>query len=105
EIAVGYGERIEHRVARGETLLRIARHYGVAATDVARWNGLTEPRRLRADARLLIYAWPRILPSASVGRPSGGTLENGVRLRDEPFWQVHDRDRAFMTRDAAAMLD
>jgi hypothetical protein len=105
EIAVGFGERLEHRVARGETLLQIARHYGVPATDLARWNAITDPRRLRADAHLLIYAWPRLLPSSSVGRPSGGSLENGVRLRDEPYWELHDRDYAFLTRDAAAMLD
>lgn len=104
-ISVGYGERIQHRVQRGQTLLRIARMYGVNATDVARWNHLDDPRRLRADATLVVYAWPRILPSASVGRPSHGSLVNGVRLRDEPFWQLHDRAHAYLTRDAAAALD
>lgn len=104
EIAVGFGERVVHRVIRGETLLRIAHHYGVSATDVARWNRLSEPRRLRADAVLVIYAWPRILPSSSVGRPGDGTLENGIRLRSEPFWEIHDPEHAYMTRDAAAAL-
>lgn len=105
EISVGYGERVEHRVARGETLLRIARRYGVTATDIGRWNELSDPRRLRADATLVIYAWPRIPPSSSIGRPSGGTLENGVQLRSGPWWEVHDRAHAFVTREAAAALD
>lgn len=105
EIAVGYGERVEHRVVRGDTLLRIARRYGVSATDVARWNSLTDPRRLRADTSLVIYAWPHIPPSSSIGRPSHGTLESGVRLRPARFWQIHDRDRAYLTRDAASILE
>jgi murein endopeptidase len=105
EIAVGYGERIEHRVARGETLLRIAHHYGVTATDIARWNALSDPRRMRADATLVIYAWPRIPPSSSIGGPSHGALQNGVRLRPARFWEIHDRDRAFVTRDAAIALE
>lgn len=101
EIAVAYGERVEHRVARGDTLLRIARRYGVHAVDVARWNHLTDPRRLRADTVLVVYAFPRIPPSSSIGRPSRGTLENGVALRTTSRWEVHDRSRAFVTRDAA----
>lgn len=104
EIAVAYGERVEHRVARGETLLRIARHYGVHAVDVARWNALSDPRRLRADTVLVVFAWPRIPPSSSIGRPSHGSLENGVALRTGPRWEIHDRSRAFVTRDAADAL-
>jgi murein endopeptidase len=105
EISVGYGERVEHTVVRGDTLLRLARHYGVTATDIARWNGLADPRRMRADTTLLIYAWPRIPPSSSIGGPSHGRLENGVRLPRSPFWEIHDRERAYMTRDAAAALE
>ncbi len=105
ELAVGWGERVEHRVARGDTLLRLARRYGVTATDIARWNGLGDPRRLRADATLVIYAWPHIPPSSSIGRPSRGRLENGLQLRTGPYWEVHDRARAYMTRDAALALE
>jgi len=104
QISVGYGERTEHRVSRGETLLRIARRYGVTATDIARWNDLEDPRRLRADATLVIYAWPHIPPSSSIGRPSRGSLENGVQLTSSRLWEVHDQARAYMTRHAVAAL-
>ncbi len=104
-ISVGFGEHVEHRVARGETLLRIARRYGVSATDIARWNELSDPRRLRADATLIIYAWPRIPPSSSIGRPSSGTLENGVQLRSGSRLDVHDSAHAYVTREAAAALE
>lgn len=104
EIAVGYGERTEHRVARGETLLRIARRFGVTATDITRWNHLGDPRRIRDGTILIIYAFPHIPPSSSIGRPSRGSLQNGVQLRTTRLWEVHDRSRAFMTRDAVAAL-
>ena len=104
EIAVGYGERTEYRVAPGETLLRIARRYGVTATDIARWNELSDRRRMRDGTGLVIYAFPHIPPSSSIGRPSHGSLQNGVQLRTTRFWEVHDRSRAFMTRDAVAAL-
>ncbi|MFO0685262.1 MAG: penicillin-insensitive murein endopeptidase [Sandaracinus sp.] len=105
ELAVGWGERVEHRVSRGDTLLRLARRYGVSATDISRWNGLGDPRRLRADTTLVIYAWPHIPPSSSIGRPSHGRLENGQQLRTGPYWEVHDRARAYLTRDAAVALE
>ena len=105
ELAVGWGERVEHRVARGDTLLRLARRYGVSATDISRWNTLGDPRRLRADTTLVIYAWPHIPPSSSIGRPSRGRLENGLQLRNGPYWEIHDRARAYMTRDAALALE
>src|SRR5260221_611827 len=100
QISVGYGERVQHHVARGDTLLRLARRYGVSATDIGRWNGLADPRRLRADATLIIYAWPRIPLSLSVGRPSHGRLENAVQLRTGPHWEVHDRAHSYVTREA-----
>jgi LysM repeat protein len=105
EIAVGIGERVEHTVARGETMLRLARRYGVTATDLGRWNSITDARRLRAGARLVIYAWPHLPPSSSIGRPSAGSLEHAVRLRSSPSCVVHDRERAFVTREVATALD
>jgi hypothetical protein len=105
EIAVGIGERVEHRVARGDTVLRLARRYGVTPTDVTRWNGLADPRRLRADTTVVIYAWPHLPPSSSIGRPSDGSLAHAVRLRTGPLWVVHDPDRAYVTREVATALD
>ena len=105
EIAVGIGERVEHRVARGDTILRLARRYEVPATDIVRWNAISDPRRLRADTTIVVYAHPHLPQSSSIGRPSAGTLEHGVRLRPGRLWEIHDRSRAFVTREVAIALD
>jgi LysM repeat protein len=41
-----------HTVAAGETMSGIARRYGIPMTDLARWNGMSEPRPLRIGERL-----------------------------------------------------
>lgn len=105
EIAVGIGERVVHTVARGDTMLRLARRYGVSALDIGRWNGIADARRLRAGATIVVYAWPHLPPSSSIGRPTDGSLENAVRLRSGPLWVVHDPARAFVTREVATALD
>jgi len=45
-----------HRVAKGETLARIAADYGVDAATLAAFNGIEEPDLLRIDQRLVIPA-------------------------------------------------
>lgn len=104
ELVVGFAERIEHPVARGETLLRLARRYGVSVDDITRWNGIADASRVRAGATLVIYVRPSIPPSASIGRPSDGSLERGVRLRPNPGWVVRNPARSFVTRDVASWM-
>jgi LysM repeat protein len=103
-LIVGFGERVEHRVERGETLLRLGRRYGVSVEDITRWNAIADASRVRAGATLVIYARPSVPPSASVGRPSHGSLERGVRLRPSPGWVVREPSRAFVTRDVASWM-
>lgn len=57
-----------HRVARGETLVRIASSYGSSAASVARANSLTNPN--------LIYPGQQLLIPASAARSSGGDGES-----------------------------
>jgi LysM repeat protein len=104
ELVVGFAERIEHRVVRGDTLLRLGRRYGVSVDDITRWNAIADAARVRAGATLVIYVRPAIPPSASIGRPSDGSLERGVRLRPSPGFVVHDPSRAFVTRDVASWM-
>lgn len=104
EIVVGFAERVEHVVVRGDTLLRLGRRYGVSVEDITRWNAITDASRVRAGATLVIYARPSVPPSASVGRPSDGSLERGVRLRPNAGWVVRNPERAFVTRDVASWM-
>src|SRR5262245_58957866 len=45
-----------HTVLRGQTLFSIARSYGVPVRSLAAANGIRNPSRLRAGARLVIPA-------------------------------------------------
>ena len=45
-----------HTVARGETLASIAKSRGLKAADVARWNNVRDPRRLRIGQELRLAA-------------------------------------------------
>jgi membrane-bound lytic murein transglycosylase D len=44
----------EHTVRQGETLASIAARYGVSVNELARANGIRNPRHLRAGARLVV---------------------------------------------------
>lgn len=44
----------EHTVRQGETLASIAARYGVSVNELARANGIRNPRNLRAGARLVV---------------------------------------------------
>ncbi|MGH7753136.1 MAG: LysM peptidoglycan-binding domain-containing protein, partial [Gemmatimonadales bacterium] len=49
------GEKIVHRVRRGETLYRIARRYRTTVDSIRRWNGLGSSSLLRPGRRLIVY--------------------------------------------------
>ena len=50
----GSGNLVYHRIRSGETLGRIARHYGVTVRQIQQWNGMSNTR-IRAGRRLKIY--------------------------------------------------
>ena len=45
-----------HVVAKGDTLSGIARARGLKASDLARWNGVRDPRQLRIGQKLRLTA-------------------------------------------------
>ena len=97
--AEGSVERVTYRVRSGDTLSGIASRHGVSYRDLARWNDVPAPYRLRVGQRLVIY--PR---GATVSRlvytvKKGNTLASiasvfAVRYRDIMSW--NDLDRAYL---------
>ncbi len=59
---------VHHLVLRGQTLHAIARTYGVPLRTIARVNGLEDPSRIPAGARLLIPGARRALPVPGIAR-------------------------------------
>src|SRR5690606_2939845 len=52
------GDTRVHVVRSGETLYRIAARYGLAAADLARWNGLRDPDRIYVGQSLRLSPPP-----------------------------------------------
>ena len=82
--------RVEYAVRRGDTLSEIAERYGVPYRDVASWNGLHPPYRLRVGQRLDIYPGgksPEIVYTVKRGN-SLRTIADifAVRYRDIMRW-------------------
>jgi membrane-bound lytic murein transglycosylase D len=70
-----------HRVARGDTLSRIAVNYHSAPEAIALFNHLKNVRALRVNTELAIPVQPARAGTAGVqgdGEPSGGALERQV---------------------------
>lgn len=46
----------DYTIRRGDTLAAIAKKHGLEATDLARWNGIDDPRRLRIGQKIRLSA-------------------------------------------------
>ncbi len=73
-----------HVVQPGENLYRIALERGLNYRDLARWNGLKDPERLRAGTRLRLYPPGQTTNSATV---SSLPVQDSVRW----VWPVQGR--------------
>ncbi len=60
------GELVVHRVRPGETLGGIARRYHVTVAQLAGWNNILDPNRVRAGTRLALYLAG---PALTSGKP------------------------------------
>ncbi len=89
---VAPGERVTHRVRRGETLSTIARRYGTTVAAVQRWNGLASPHHVRAGQILTLFAGGgESAPAAAPARretPRPGELTTHTVQAGESLWSV-----------------
>jgi membrane-bound lytic murein transglycosylase D len=76
-------ERITHKVRPGESLSVIARRYHVSVRELQSWNGISDPRKLRAGRTLTLFHSPA--PAAVTTR--SGTIKHTVR-RGDSLWSI-----------------
>ena len=98
------GQRIVHRVRRGETLYGIARRYRTSVRAIQRWNSLGSSTLLHPGRRLVVYyrttkARPGRVQVAKKSTPrsappsgAGSTVLHRVR-RGETLWSISRRYR------------
>lgn len=53
--SIGDGERITHKVRKGETLSHISMKYGVSVNNIRRWNGI-KGNNIRVGQKIVIYS-------------------------------------------------
>lgn len=76
-------ERITHKVRPGESLSVIALRYKVSVRELQSWNGLSNPRKLRAGQTLTLFHSPA--PAATPA--SSGTFKHTVQ-RGDSLWSI-----------------
>lgn len=79
-------ERVTHKVRPGESLSVIAQRYKVSVRDLQNWNGISNPRMLRAGTTLTVFH----SPAPSSARSAGGTIRHTVR-RGDSLWSISRR--------------
>ena len=79
-------ERLTHKVRSGESLSVIARRYKVSVRDLQNWNGISDPRKLRAGQTLTLFH----SPAPAVASKKSGTVKHTVR-RGDSLWSIAKR--------------
>ncbi len=64
---------VTHRVRKGETIGRIARHYGVTQRDIISANALRNPHRIRIGQRL------KVPPRGQAAKPKSGRVTTALK--------------------------
>ncbi len=81
------GNRIEHRVQRGDTFWDLSRQYGVRVRDIARWNDMAPADPLHPGQELVLWV---------NGNAGGQTAENDSRaVRQRIRYTVRQGDSLF----------
>lgn len=99
-----FGRRIEHVIAPGEVLSRLAHRYEVSLRELTRWNPKLNPDRVRDGTKLVVYTRIPASRSESVGTPTRGKLLYGEVLPVHAGYLVRNRERAFGTRETVDSL-
>ena len=79
-------ERITHKVRSGESLSVIARRYKVSVRNLQTWNGISNPRHLRAGQVLTLFHSPAPVSGSS----RSGTIKHSVQQGDS-LWSISRR--------------
>ncbi len=87
---------VEYRIQRGDSLIKIARKFGVSKRSLRRWNRIRRGRtRLVAGRTLKIHVPGPENPSETHGRPQLGKLVNGEQLKSGPGYRVRNAKKAW----------
>ncbi len=78
--------RINHRIRQGESLSTIARKYKVRVADIQRWNGISDPGKIRAGKSLKIFR----------SKAGGSSTRNSNRVshtvqRGDSLWKIANK--------------
>jgi membrane-bound lytic murein transglycosylase D len=79
-------ERVSHKVRSGESLSVIAQRYKVSVRDLQKWNGISDPHKLRVGQTLTLFHSPA--PSQASNR--SGTIKHTVE-RGDSLWSISKR--------------
>ncbi|MCF6263179.1 MAG: LysM peptidoglycan-binding domain-containing protein [Xanthomonadales bacterium] len=81
--------RINHRIRNGESLSTIAHRYRVRVSDIQRWNGISDPGKIRAGKTLKIF---KSKAGGSNNRQKSGKTQYTVRSGDS-LWKIAKKHR------------
>ena len=81
------GEKIAHKLNKGETLSEVAEQYGVPLASLMQWNQISKADKVRAGQQLAIYS-PRPAaapaPAAAAASAADGPVELTVAGKRRP---------------------
>jgi membrane-bound lytic murein transglycosylase D len=58
-------------VQAGDSLWAIAQKFGVGLEELCRWNGISNPRRVKLQIGTELVVYPRVLPATEGAAQSG----------------------------------
>lgn len=90
----GATEPVEHRVAAGENLTRIAARYDLTLDEITALNPGLDPDRLRVGRRIAVG---RQAASESVGVPWCGHIAGARQLGEHPGYVLRNPERSWAT--------
>jgi membrane-bound lytic murein transglycosylase D len=76
-------DRISHTVRSGESLSVIAQRYRVSVRELQAWNHISNPHRLRAGQKLVVFRSPGPAPASQ----RQGTVQHTVQSGDS-LWSI-----------------
>lgn len=83
--SIGDGERITHKVRKGETLSHISMKYGVSVNNIRRWNGI-KGNNIRVGQKIVIYSnnkGPASLSASSKTSSSSKSDKSSVKTTED----------------------